>query len=267
MTIHKCDVCCKEFQRIAHLQQHLARKNPCSPQDVDIQHEKPNQCGSCGKTFRFDSALSRHRHTCKGPRPTIDTLQSELVQLRAHVQQLTAGNSTTTTTGQVVNNIDNSVNNSNNVTNIHITLNNYGSESQDHLEALSYADLKRTLKLTPDHESLVRMIEFIHLNDAVPQNRTIRLDDKDSSVINVFKRGRWREQNADTVIYDLICRNRLRFVDLEEILSKNMAKNKFQELSQYLCKAEDMANSEKADLHLEYAFNDLMSIIREKVAA
>lgn len=33
-----------------------------------------------------------------------------------------------------------------------------------------------------------------------------------------------------------------------------------------LYKAEDMANSEKADLHLEYAFQDLMSMIRERIA-
>lgn len=83
---------------------------------------------------------------------------------------------------------------------------------------------------------------------------------------NIFKRGRWREQNADTVLYDLICRNRLRFVDLEAILSKNVAKGKFQELTQYLCKAEDMANSEDANLHLEHAFQDLISAIRDKIA-
>ena len=157
------------------------------------------------------------------------------------------------TTTQGVTHIDNSVNNvTNNV--INITLNNYGCETQDHLENLSYTDLKKILKLTPDHESLIHMISFIHLNEAVPQNRTIRLDNKDSSVINVFKRGRWREQNADTVLYDLICRNRLRFVDLEEILSKNMSKGKFEELTRYLIKAEDMANSENKDLHMEHAF-------------
>lgn len=261
MARHQCGVCKKEFVRLAHLEKHLARKTPCH---VDMQREKPHSCPECGRAFRFDSALSRHRHTCKGPQTTVEDLQSQLIELRAQVQQMSAGNVTTNHIDQSVTNnvtnIDNSVNS------VNITLNSYGSESQDHLEALSYADLKKTLKLTPDHESLIRMIAFIHLNDAVPENRTIKLDDKDSNTINVFKRGRWREQNADTVLYDLICRNRLRFVDLEETLTKNMAKNKFQELSQYLCKAEDMANSENADLHIEYAFQDLMFLIREKVA-
>lgn len=259
MTIYACDACGKVFNRKEHLTKHLSRKTPCKSDD-----DKKHTCDRCGKHFSFDSNLSRHRRTCKVPNEHLADL---LAQANAKIDTLERKIEASTSS---VTNIDNSVNNVTNNTNIdnsiNITLNNYGSESQDHLEALSFADLKKTLKLTPDHESLIRMIAFIYLNEAVPQNRTIRLDDKDSSTINVFKRGRWREQDANTVLYDLICRNRLRFVDLEEILTKNMSKGKFEELSHYLCKAEDMANSENADIHVEYAFRDLMSMIREKVA-
>lgn len=253
MPVFKCETCDKEFLRETHYQNHLSRKTPCSRRVEVANHE----CPRCHKLFRHDSSLSRHRHVCKGPKVTMEMLQAQVTQLQAQVQQINAP-------AVNVTNIDNSVTNN---TNINITLNNYGSETQDHLESLSYSDLKKVLKLTPDHESLLRMIAFIHLNDQVPENRTIKLDDKDSSVISVYKRGRWREQNADKVLYDMICRNRLRFVDLEEILSKNMAKNKFLELTQYLIKAEDMANSEDANVHTEYAFQDLMSLIREKMAS
>lgn len=248
----KCEDCDKEFSKPSLLKQHQARKTSCRE---DSQYQKDYKCEKCDKEFRFGSSLSRHRHTCKGPRLTVEQLQAENTELRSQTRQLIITNNVNNVQNV---NIDNSIN---------ITINNYGQESQAHLERMSYADLKRVLKLTPDHDSLVRMISFIHLNDQVPENRTIRLNDKDSAVIDVFKRGRWREQNADTVLYDLICRNRLRFVDLEEILSKNMAKGKFDELTGYLMKAEDMANSENADLHLEYAFQDLMYQIRCKVAA
>lgn len=36
-----------------------------------------------------------------------------------------------------------------------------------------------------------------------------------------------------------------------------MSKGKFEELTQYLTKAEDMANSENKDLHVEHAFQRL----------
>ncbi len=121
-------------------------------------------------------------------------------------------------------NITNNINNINVTNNIQISLNHYGKEDQSHLESLTYPELKKILKLTPDHDSLLSMIAFIHLNKDLPQNKTIKLDDKDSCVMNVYK-GAWTETNADAAIYDLICRNCLRFVDLEGILSESMAKN------------------------------------------
>ncbi len=129
-------------------------------------------------------------------------------------------------------NITNNINNINNVTNnMQINLNHYGKEDQSHLESLTYPELKKILKLTPDHDPLLCMIAFIHLNKDVPENQTIKLDDKDSSVMNVYEKGAWTETNADAAIYDLICRNRLRFIDLEEILSTSMASTKFEALS------------------------------------
>jgi len=56
-----------------------------------------------------------------------------------------------------------------------ITVDNYGSEDQQLLEALSYAGLKIILKLTPDNETILRMIKFIHVNDDHPENTTVRL--------------------------------------------------------------------------------------------
>lgn len=251
----QCEICDREFQHPAHLEKHLARKTPCSQDSV---HDKNHQCPSCSKSFRFLSNLCRHRHICKGPKATVADLQSEVAELRTQVRQLTTGG---------VTNIDNSVHNITTVDNsVHITLNNYGHETQDHLEKLSFQDMKKILKLTPDHNSLTRMITFIHMNDEVPQNRTIRLDDKDSSVINVFRKGKWREKNTDSILYDLICRNRLRFVDVEATLRAGMSKEKYQEFAHYLSKAEDMANSENADLHVEFAFQDLMTKIRERIA-
>ncbi len=41
--------------------------------------------------------------------------------------------------------------------NINITIIHYGHENQNHLESLSYSDLKKVLKLMPDHDSHVRM--------------------------------------------------------------------------------------------------------------
>lgn len=266
MTVHQCETCFKEFPRSAHLKQHLARKTPCTaPQTEETNASPLSTCDVCGKQFTFETNMYRHRAKCQGPKKTVESLEKKVDDLQKQIETMSRRASSSS---QIVNDYSttNNITTNMNTTQININLNSYGHESQNHLENLSYPDLKRILKLTPDHQSMIRMIAFIYLNDNVPENRTIRLDDKTSPVINVFKRGRWREQNADTVLYDMICRNRLRFVDLEGTLQQGMAKGKFDELTQYLCKAEDMANTEDSSLHLEYAFHDLMSQIREKIA-
>lgn len=58
----------------------------------------------------------------------------------------------------------------------------------------------------------------------------------------------------------------MRFIDLERTLKGGMAKKNFEELTKYLGKAEDMANSEDASLHGKYAFEGLMSRIKAHVA-
>lgn len=160
MTIYSCETCHKEFYRRCHLTQHQNRKTPCGPEDRF-------SCEGCHASFSHQSSLSRHRKTCKGPQITITDLQRQLHEMQARLDDLPA------TSHHVTNNIDNSVNNVTHVDNsINITLNNYGNESQEHLESLSYADLKKILKLTPDHESLTRMISFIHLTVGPMKNGT-----------------------------------------------------------------------------------------------
>lgn len=78
MTV-ECDVCQKEFEHPSHLKRHLERKNPCSE---DNAHEKPHQCHSCDSVFRFASALSRHRKTCKGRKVTVKSLQEDVTRLQ-----------------------------------------------------------------------------------------------------------------------------------------------------------------------------------------
>lgn len=73
------------------------------------------------------------------------------------------------------------------------------------------------------------------------------------------------ERPAQTTLYDLICRNRLRFVDLEGVLIKGMAKAKFDDLRNYLEKVEDMANAEDCSLHCEYAFETLIDMVRQQL--
>ena len=144
-----------------------------------------------------------------------------------------------------------------------VKINNYGQEDQTTLESMSYSALKKILKLSPDNMSILSMIKFIHANKKQPENRNIKLDNTNCTTIHVFKHGRWTRDRTDSVIYDLICRNRIRFIDVEPQLSTGMPQAKFEALIEYLEKAEDMSNSGDAALYSELAFNDLIIAIKK----
>ncbi len=151
------------------------------------------------------------------------------------------------------------VNSDNNNITLHVHVNDLGKENQDHLTNLTYKELKKLLKLTPDHETLMAMIRFIHLHEQHPENRNVRLTNEDD-VAEVKRKGRWLKENSDQAIYDVISRNCLRFIDVSDTLEKGMQKAKHGALTEYLEMAEDMANKENADLHADrFEFKDLLS--------
>ena len=124
---------------------------------------------------------------------------------------------------------------------------------------MSIRDLTKLLKLTPDHESLLSMIKYVHLNRQHPANSNVQLNSLDSQDMQVFRNGRWKTETLESAIYDLISRNCLRFLDISEALERGMQKAKRDALTEYLELAEDMANKEDSHLHAQHFFPDLIS--------
>ena len=254
--MHECPRCHKTFERERFFMEHLARKNPCTPEEPLLYIFT---CNKCPKKFKHQSSACRHRATCSGPRKS---LAQQLVEARQQIAELTEA-----PRASYVTNVDNRVTHvtDNSVTTvIQVNINGYGSERQEYLESLTYSQLKKILKLSPDNESLLNMIKFIHRNKDHPENVNIKLDSKDSETINVFRNKAWKEEKTEPTIYDLICRSRVRFIDVEPQLTSGMTKTKLESLNDYLDKVEDMSNSEDATMYSnEYAFMDLISKVKD----
>lgn len=242
MPEFSCPTCHKVFKQQAHLDKHARNKRGCSADKV-----KAFVCG-CGKCYSQLQGLSRHKKGCVGQSVKLsnDELKKENEELKMandKLQQRVMALTQRADLGAVQHVTDNSTittnNNTTNITNI-INLNCYGREDQSQLESLSFTELKKVLKLTPDHESLIRMICYIHLNKDQPQNRTLDMEVPESPVMKIYKKGAWTEIASDVAIYDLICRNCMRFIDLEATLRDGMTKSKFAELTEYLGKAEEI---------------------------
>ncbi len=142
---------------------------------------------------------------------------------------------------------------------------NFGNENQDVIESMTYDELKKNLKLTPSTDTLLAMIKKINLNPHTPANRNILMADVKDDKIMLFQRNRWNWLDSKEVIMNLIGRNRLRFYDLEAILTKNLKKKALIILDEFLDDIEAIANgSSKADESNE-DFNTLFGDIKKEL--
>lgn len=254
MMIYKCLACDQRFSSKQALNYH-EKMNVCK------DNESKKCVCECGQRFSFRSGLCRHRKTCTGKQIS---LEDEVIELREKVRQYEADESRSS----VINNSHAHINSHNTTNietqNINIHINNFGFEAVGYLFDLGFEELKKVLKLTPDHESLLRMLQYINMNKNHPENHTFKLAEVDNENVVIRHKGKWKEENCDEHFYSLIDSQCARFSDLEDILETGMSKAKYNALRQYLLKAEEMAQSQDKCMHSdEYNFSALLTKAKE----
>ena len=212
----QCEKCDKIFKKKDLYKKHLARKTSCA--------KKVSQGHNTATTIADEDDF----------KTTPSMLSSSMIQTGEKILNVNANTSPTYT---------------------RMTL-NFGDEDQTMLESMTYDELKKLLKLTPSIDTLFAMVKFININSKIPENQNVMLDEVENTVL-LFCRGKWNKlETTKETILNLICRNRLRFYDIEATLCKHMKKKAFSELDEYLDGLESRANGcsktdvAEEDLHL-----------------
>ena len=86
----------------------------------------------------------------------------------------------------------------NNVQN-NIILNNYGNENVEHL-----TDTIKNAFLKIPYGAIPKMIKSVHFNDEVPENKNIKLPNKNDSLVKIYKNNEWIYKDRNETINDLI---------------------------------------------------------------
>ncbi len=294
----RCDKCDKDFSSKQLLSRHEKRKTPCSKtsdlscaecgqkfsnrtQLHDHVTESHNVFDPSGSSPPAASSILSLRASEEIPKPdarrdvedaTADGLKDRdalLKELR-HIRQIVRGGTEAETaehqsTGTAhVTNTDASVASSS----AHVEastskpLQQFGRETQDFLERLDFDELKKALKLTPTLDTVYAMVKLVHFNSKHPENRTVKLDSGDDDRVKIFRRGQWRSEDTRDTILNMIARNRLRFYDVEHLMSRNMRKKSLQTLEEFLDDVEDIANKNK---ETDEDFETLIEDIREEL--
>jgi hypothetical protein len=173
-------------------------------------------CEYCDKSFSSLSHLSRHKKKNCKIKLEQEKQKKELAELKQMIQdererhQLEREN--------LHKHIDELIKKAGNTTNntANITLNCYGHEDLSHITD----DLKLELIKLP-YGMVQKMIEHVHFSNKRPENWNIKLTNKKDKMIKVFKGKKWKYQDKDEVVSELIQTNYCRLDDFYENVASN----------------------------------------------
>lgn len=211
-----CERCGHDVNFKQNLVSHLRNKTPCKPLLSDIDRdeyvkrltdkpitENSIECDKCKKHVH-KAGLARHKRTCKGKLDPISTMKNELEALKTqmntiqneHNRSLTEINSLRKQLGC---SSSNTTNIQNNIQNITININSFGSENTSYLtpEFLSYC-------LLNPRKGMTSLIENIHYNKEYPENQNLRCKSLKQNIFEKYVDSEWRPCDASNTLDELI---------------------------------------------------------------
>jgi hypothetical protein len=203
----KCKRCLTDFNHKHHLSAHLTRKKVCCVVEggEDIHQDtlraeisnipaKIYECECCNKKFATRQSIHVHKKKCiekhtnqnnalyVNMRKEIDDLKKEVRNLKNNKQTVNINNTNT------INNITN------------ITLNNWGNENRDHI---THDFLTQCALL--HQQGFKNLIEQVHFNPEVPENRNIVYRTKNS--VRKWVNNEWHVCDKNEAVEDMINKN------------------------------------------------------------
>lgn len=191
----------------SNLLQHLRKKKECEPtlssrnRDEyisDLLKKEYNEvtyaCSFCEKQFNTFQSKYRHQKTCKQrvvqEKTESKDIACELATLREKVALLEE---------QLKSHCVNITNNTHNgnVNHVHVTYNNFGSESVNHLPK----DFLNNLVITQD---IPMLAENIYFDKDCPENNTVRMKSMKRKLVEIVKDGKWQTASMDNTTQDMI---------------------------------------------------------------
>jgi hypothetical protein len=235
MTSYNCVICNFSTNLKTNYQRHLAtlkhkkriiendndsslkskklQKNPPKPSKTlqsSLQNppvpDKVYGCKFCGKEFSRKDNLRRHMdNRCKAASENVDykemflEMKNELIKEKEEFKKQL--NVLLENVGNTTNNTTHNTTNNTNTTNItqNIQLNSYGSENMKHI-----TDILKTQMLKIPYGMIPKMIEAVHFNDEMPENKNIEMSNVRDNKVKIFSNNKWIYRDKDETINDLV---------------------------------------------------------------
>lgn len=196
--MHSCERCGYETNRLSNLKKHLQRKIPCEAKQGDVApsillnklHSNENipkkvHCNKCGKEYADYCGLLFHQKRGCQQENIQNTLQNTIRNIvQSEIEKFK---------GTVVNANhygDNIIN---------FNLNNYGNENLSYLTTDFLDDCVKRL-----NNGMKNLVQHIHFNPQVPENRNIRVLSKKQNLLETFRDGAWHPCDKNNTLDEMI---------------------------------------------------------------
>lgn len=200
-------------------------------QQANESHKQTHQCPNCGQKFAQKTNFYRHRkHYCKGVKGNLivktgskNETSSELrkkeqkrAEWKKQIENLTVNNNTlnnsqnttsttsnshntTNTTNTNSNNVNSNNVNSNNNVQQQIVVNNFNKDSWDHVTE------KDKIEFLKQPKSMIKLaFQKVNLNDEVPENHNIRVQNQKSGKVLIWEDEMWRNENKRETLIEVV---------------------------------------------------------------
>ena len=203
----------KYHTNTTHIPQNTTKYHKIPHKNVEISKNKKFECEFCNKLFSRIDSLNRHiQKYCKKNtmyeneeflKLEIEEHKAEKEKLYKYIDKLIDKTGDTNIT------IDKQMNNQ-------IKLNNFGEENLSHI-----TDDYKLKMLSLPYGMIQNMIEKVHFNNKFPENKNIALTNKRDNMIRVFRGKKWRYQDRNYVVDELIKNNYNRLDEYFEEIGKD----------------------------------------------
>ena len=164
--------------------------------DIQIVNGSENIiCDLCSAIFTRHTSLKRHQRDCINQSKLLNELEEnkkELIEIKEKLNKLDLVNNT------IINNTNN-ISNTNTNNNNNIVVNNYGEED---ISYITNDQLKQYALNIPD--GINQLAETSHFSPQHPENKNIRIDNKNDKQIQIWKDNKWIYKNRNKLIDNII---------------------------------------------------------------
>jgi hypothetical protein len=255
MDIYSCERCGYETKHKHSLFSHYQRKKQCianiSDKPINILMDSLitknetglYQCNYCNRKFNNKCNMLKHKKICKHK---AEEPNQEMLKMQQQIETLILQNNEINNEMLLIktkaSSINNTTNNTQNITNINVKLNNFGKENMDAIPESLIGTLFMDLRFR-------ELLANLHCDPNYPENQNVRIKSIKRNTMEIFRNNKWDIMTFTNGLTELLLQGHKIFKDYYKndkvrILDEDMSEQEIKDALIQLERIEKLSKDE-----------------------